>query len=82
MTETRFIELCKNGKLDEAKQLLEANPTINISSHSELAFRNACENGSLEVCQWLLQIKPDINISIYDEYVLYISEIFEEHCQK
>ena len=72
MSEPSFIKLCEYGKLDEAKQLFEANPTINISYNNEQAFRLSCHNGHLEVAQWLLQIpkktgRPDIDISIHDE---------------
>ena len=68
MAEQQFVELCGDGKLDEAKQWLETNPTINISAKNEQAFRDTCENRHLEVAQWLLQVCPTINISAFNDW--------------
>ena len=66
-----FIGLCTNGDLIGLKQLLQANPSIDISVYNEAPFRNACASGHLHVCQWLLQVSKekgqDINISAYNE---------------
>ena len=44
-----FIDLCIDGKLDEAKLLFEnGNGVVN-----DQAFHWACYNGHLEVAQWL-----------------------------
>lgn len=39
MAEHQFIKLCENGHLDRAKQLLEINPTINISAGNVLELK-------------------------------------------
>ena len=70
MAEQQFVELCGDGKLNEAKQLLEANPSINISAKNEKAFQCACEKGHLEVAQWLLQVNPSINISVFTPFLI------------
>ena len=67
--EQEFIDLCKNGNLETAKEFLRLNPNINISASNELAFRLTCYYGHLEVAKWLLSVKPDINISVYNEQV-------------
>ena len=65
--ENEFIDLCLNGKLNEAKEFYKNNPTIDISANSEYAFKYACGNGHLEIAQWLYTINPTINISADDE---------------
>ena len=65
--ENQFIDLCLNGKLNEAKEFYKNNPTIDISANSEYAFKYACANGHLEIAQWLYTINPTINISADDE---------------
>jgi len=64
-----FVDLCRLGNLEGAKQLLKENPNINISASNEYAFCDACQNDRLEVAKWLLEIKPDINISVCNEYI-------------
>ena len=66
--ENQFIDICRSGKLEEAKKLLEDNPSIYISAQNEEAFRDACWNGHLEVAKWLLNAKPTIDISAENEY--------------
>jgi hypothetical protein len=53
-TESLLIDLCKNGKLQEAKQLYDSDndKITNIND----AFRVSCENGHIEVAEWLLDI--------------------------
>ena len=64
----KFIEFCKNGDLDKAKEFLRLNPHINISAQNELVFILACSNGHLEFAKWLLSVKPDINISAQSDW--------------
>ena len=42
--ETKFIEFCENGNLDNIKQLINSHE-INIHAKNEEGFRWACENG-------------------------------------
>ena len=72
----QFQDLCRNGKLEEAKLLYSNYPTINISAYYECAFRGACFNGHLNIAKWLLKIKPTINISAENEYA------FKSACSK
>jgi len=67
--ERQFINLCKNGNLEGAKEFLRLHSDINISIKDDEAFRYSCKNGHLEVAKWLLQMKPDINNSLLDDYI-------------
>jgi hypothetical protein len=71
--EKQFIDLCKTGDLDGAKEFLRLNPDINISYNYEEAFRYVCRYRHLEVAKWLLIVKPDINISAVDEWAFRIT---------
>lgn len=53
----RFLNACILGHLNNAQRLLYSNPTIDVSTSNERAFRIACKNGHLEVAQWLQSIK-------------------------
>ena len=63
-----FKDYCATGKINEAKQLLKTDATINNSAILEMSFICACKNGHLEVAQWLYTIKPTIIISADNEY--------------
>ena len=65
--ERQFINLCKYGNLEGAKEFLRLHSDINISIKDGEAFRYSCENGHLEVAKWLLQVKPNIDISVNNE---------------
>jgi predicted Fe-S protein YdhL (DUF1289 family) len=67
--ERQFINLCKYGNLEGAKEFLRLHSDINISIKDDKAFRYSCKNGHLEVAKWLLQMKPDINNSLLDDYI-------------
>jgi len=69
--ERQFINLCKYGNLEGAKEFLRLHSDINISIKDDEAFRYSCKNGHLEVAKWLLQMKPDINNSLLDDYIFY-----------
>ena len=70
-----FLNACKNGNLDLAKNLLETNPMIEISFNNDHVFQDTCSNGHLNVAKWLLEIKPTINISANNE------EAFRSACK-
>jgi hypothetical protein len=65
--EKEFIELCSEGDLIGAKQLLQLNPDINISAEDDYAFRGCCIKKYLDVAQWLQSLKPHLYEIIYDE---------------
>ena len=66
--ERQFINLCKYGNLEGAKEFLRLHSDINIHiEYYNKAFSNSCENGHLEVAKWLLQVKPNIDISVNNE---------------
>ncbi len=54
-----FQKYCNDGNLNEAKQLLQIDSTLNIYSNYEFAFRLACKNGYLDLAQWLQTLLPD-----------------------
>ena len=54
----QFNDACKNGNLEEAKKLLQNNPTIDVSAYDEYAFKLACTNGHLQVAQWFCSFNP------------------------
>lgn len=57
-TNIDFVNFCCQGQLLKAQELLQKNPTIDISADNNRALRSACKNEHLEVVQWLLQVKP------------------------
>jgi len=63
-----FLYSVIDGDLEQARQIIELNPSIYISSQNERVFREACYHGRFEVASWLLVIKPNIYISAYNEY--------------
>jgi len=60
--ETQFLNACKTGNLNKAKQIY-----LNNLIDEECAFLLACVKGQLHIAKWLLQIKPNINISVHNE---------------
>ena len=44
-----LIEFCKNGKLNEIRELFSCN----IHVDAEIALRIACENGYIEIVKFL-----------------------------
>jgi aerobic-type carbon monoxide dehydrogenase small subunit (CoxS/CutS family) len=62
MSVINFIDLCEKGNLDEAKQMLKLNPTINSSANNKEAFCGACSEGHLAVAKWLLEINPKMSV--------------------
>ena len=64
----KFINYCKNGNLELAKDFLQTNP--NMNNFIENAFQIACEYGKLNIAQWLFNLKPNIlNSGLeWDEY--------------
>lgn len=67
----KFIKLCINRRLEDAKILLQNNPNINISYGNEIVFRLACYKGDLEMAKWLLEVKPDIDMFAGTRHVFY-----------
>ena len=53
--ETKFIEFCKNGGLDNIKQLINSHE-INIHANYEAGFRWACNNGRKHIVEYLLSV--------------------------
>lgn len=64
-----FINQCKYGKLEVAKQVLEKYPNIHNSFRINSAFREASHYGQLHILQWLFSIQPNIDISAEDEII-------------
>ena len=75
-----FHHSCRCGRLQEAQLFLLENPSLDVSSNDERAFRTACYYGNLakgqqktqsvfciEVAQWLLSIKPTIDVSFNND---------------
>ena len=63
-----FINLCWEGKLEEAKLMYEnAIIPIDIHANNDEAFRMACCWGHLETAQWLYSL-GDVDIHTDDEY--------------
>ncbi len=63
-------------KKNKAKELLENNPTIDISTNDDYPFKIACCKGHLNIAQWLLTVKP-VNISncpYCHQYVISLSK--------
>ena len=58
-----FIKLCKGGRLEVAKWLLEKKPDFVLSQYKDEVFRvafvEACINNHLEVAQWLFEQDVD-----------------------
>jgi ankyrin repeat protein len=53
--ETKFIQFCENGDLDNIKQLINSHK-INIHANNEAGFRLACENGHKHIVKYLLSV--------------------------
>ncbi len=49
----QFIDACEAGNLQNVKNILNANPNINISACDDAAIREACYNGHLEIAIFL-----------------------------
>jgi AraC-like DNA-binding protein len=64
----QFIELCKDGKLEEAKKLF-AQGNIDVHYQDQHALRWSCAKGHLEVIEWLFTLdwrwSININVSEY-----------------
>jgi hypothetical protein len=52
MSNSAFVNVCRHGDLEMAKQLLEENPDINTSEIEE-AYRYACKNKRYLFVRWL-----------------------------
>jgi len=74
--EKQFIELCRCGKLEDAKQIVNENPEGNFDF--SLAFHLACESGNLEVANWLW-LRFMKNKEIHDDSLRFT---FRETCLK
>ena len=71
MSSQEFINICGRGELNEAKQFLLENPSLDILRFVHYAFNRACSYGHLNIAQWLLQVCPTINISADNEYAFH-----------
>ena len=74
--EEQFINLIRNGNLQEIQEFYNNNPNIDISADDEYAFCFSCGLGLLEVAKWLLKIKTDINISVNNELIKFVCLAF------
>lgn len=67
----QFSNLCLNGDLESAKQLLESNPNINIRCYNASvgfdAFRGAVKNNHKEVAIWLLTVMNKNNYYYFEQ---------------
>ena len=71
-----FINACRDGDLDNAKQLLLLNQNIDIHADDEYAFRYSCAYGHLDVAKWLWSLDQNIDIHADDEYAFRYSCIY------
>ena len=60
----KFINACKNGNLESAKEIINLCKNVNISANNEELFRWACRKNHLEIAKWLYEINPNINICV------------------
>lgn len=67
-----FAFACGHGYLKLAKKLFKSYPQLDVSNHTECAFRLACRNGHYDIVKWLLKIDikydKQINIHVYNNY--------------
>lgn len=66
MNNKEFSNVCYNGELDKATQLLEKG--ITNANYLEEGFRFACANGHLDVAQLILHTNPNIDIASKYDY--------------
>jgi len=64
----KFVELCRNGVFDDAKELLESG-NIDIHYKNDLPFRTAASHGKLNIVKWLWN-QGGIDISAEDDYAI------------
>lgn len=55
-----FINYCKKGDLNAAKDFFIRNPSTKISTNNYEAFVVACINGNIDIVQWLYSIKSSV----------------------
>jgi ankyrin repeat protein len=75
--ESVFCCACYDGKLDIVTFILQVDPSINISSKNEYAFRIALIKNHIDICKFLLNFKPEINLNLF---IGIIYEKFWEFC--
>ena len=54
-----FINACKIGDLNLAKQLLETNHYIDIGAEYDDAFISACRNGHIDIAKWFIELDSE-----------------------
>lgn len=80
VTEDLFIDVCRLGFIDLAKQLYVHNNQLRFYEYDNAAFRWACCNGFLDVSQWLYDLHREVyNHDIDDSCMTYA---FFASCEK
>lgn len=55
---------CKNGRLNQAKNLLDRyKEEIDIEANENKAFVTSCYYGQLNIAKWLYELRPNMNVS-------------------
>ncbi len=60
----QFLEACKSGRIEQAKQLVTEHQ-VDVHGNDEDAFKWACRNGYIEIAKWLVQ---DHQVDVHIDY--------------
>lgn len=83
--ESAFVDICRFGDLDLAKDLLKNNPKIDVRAHNNSAFFYACRMGHISIIDFLLKtgieqdVKKAMETAIYPEVRVYLNSL-EKRC--
>tara|TARA_B100000886_G_scaffold338830_1_gene302594 strand:+ start:3934 stop:4932 length:999 start_codon:yes stop_codon:yes gene_type:complete len=69
-----FEILCRNGRLNQAKNLLERHQEeIDIEANDNKAFVTSCTYGQIHIAKWLYELRPNMNVSAHDNNAFVLS---------